>query len=306
MHWKIKGVIQGVLARLPAGQSLNDLMQASLGGRRNLQHHVDAKVTKDWVVHAENLRNAGVGLAGARLVEIGSGWIPVLPLCFSIAGARETLTFDLTRHLDAEATLATLRALERHVPAIAAAAGVAEDEARARWQRLCAARGVDELLALAGITYRAPADATRTGLPDASVDIVISNSVLEHVPDAVLDPLMEEGRRVLKPGGVSIHNVNCGDHYAYFDRNITPIHYLRFGAAEWRWWNNDILFQNRLRPRDFLASAERVGLELVVVFQRPRKELLDQLAQLPIAPEFRHYPPEELCTTSVDFIARKR
>ena len=43
-----------------------------------------------------------------------------------------------------------------------------------------------EVLKAAGIEYHAPADATVTGLPDASVALVFSNSVLEHVTGQVL------------------------------------------------------------------------------------------------------------------------
>jgi hypothetical protein len=45
-------------------------------------------------------------------------------------------------------------------------------------------------------------------------------------------------------------------------------------------------------------------LELPFIQFRARQELLDQLPQLKIAPEFAGYPPEELCTTSIDFVAR--
>ena len=94
-----------------------------------------------------------------------------------------------------------------------------------------------------------------------------------------------------------------GDHYAYFDRRLTPIHYLRFRERTWRIWNNGLQHQNRLRPDDFLELAEREGLQ-IVLNRQPRPELLARFEELPIAPEFRHYPRAQLCTTSVDFVAR--
>lgn len=42
-------------------------------------------------------------------------------------------------------------------------------------------------------------DITASGLPDATFDVVLSNEVLEHVPD--LDAALRDSCRILKPGG---------------------------------------------------------------------------------------------------------
>lgn len=304
MDWRIKGLIQGTLAHAPGGMWLNDQLQVLAGGRRDLGAHVDAKVTLDWLVHARHLHQLQYPFQGRRLLEVGTGWLPVMPLCFAVAGFGPGLTLDLNRHLQLPLVRPALQRLERHLPAMAEACGQPLDELQGRWQRIMAAGQGLELLAAAGIEYRAPADATRTGLADASIDLVFSNSVLEHVPAPVLAALMQETRRVLTPDGLALHNVNCGDHYAYFDRGITPIHYLRFSDAQWRWWNNDILFQNRLRAIDFLNAAREAGLEVVLDTHKGRPDLLARLHELPIAPQFRHYPASELCCTSLDFAAR--
>jgi SAM-dependent methyltransferase len=194
----------------------------------------------------------------------------------------------------------TLLHLERHLTALAGAAGVAELRVRDRFARLGAAPDEAALLREAGIAYHAPGDATRTGLEAGRVALVFSNTVLEHVPPEVLEGLMRETRRILAPDGLAFHGVNCGDHYAYFDRTITPIHYLRFSERAWRWWNNDILYQNRLRPTDFVMAARRAGLRVVLDRRGKRKDLLEQFATLPVDEAFRSYPIEELCCTSMD------
>jgi SAM-dependent methyltransferase len=306
MDWRIKGVIQGTLARAPAGMWLNDRLQALAGGRRDIGQHVDAKVTLDWLVHARHLDQLGWALPGRRLLEVGTGWLPVMPLCFAVAGFGRSITVDLHRHLQLPLVRPVLLRLERHLPAMALACGQPLGTLQTRWHGLTQAGSGLALLEAAGIEYHAPANATRTGLAAGSVDLVFSNSVLEHVPEPVLHALMQETRRVLSPEGLALHNVNCGDHYAYFDRAITPIHYLRYTEAQWRRWNNDILFQNRLRAVDFLAAAQAAGLETVLDTHRGRPELMARMHELPIAAQFRHYPASELCCTSLDFAARVR
>ena len=293
MHWRIKGLVQKALSGVPGGIAINDALQRTIGGLRNVDEHIADKVTQDWVVLAAHMRELGVRLAGQRYMEIGTGWYPTLPACFQLAGAETVVSFDLSRHLNSRRTEQTWRALEPHLPKIAAAAGRPLEDVR----RDYAARPMFD--------YRAPADATATGLPDNSIDIVFSNSVLEHVPHDVIRSMMREACRVLRPGGLSIHSVNCADHYAYFDKRITFINYLAFADREWQLWNNELQYQNRLRPIDFLDLSEQSGLQTVLAKHTPKPSLMAQLPRLTIAPQFRTYTPEQLCCTSVDFVGQK-
>jgi SAM-dependent methyltransferase len=304
VNWRIKGLIQKALAHVPGGQRLNSRLQLHLGGLRNFEKNVDSKVRADWLVIADHMRALSMPIADRTLLEIGTGWFPALPVCFSLVGAARCISYDLSRLLDFRLTQRMLVRLETHLKEICDKTGCSERLLRDRLSQLQAASGIDDFLQRARIEYHAPADATATELPDGSIDIVFSNSVLEHVTLTALDALMRETRRILAPAGVAIHSVNCGDHYAYFDRRLSPINYLRYTESRWRFWNNDIQYQNRLRPNDFLASAERAGLELLLNKQRPRPELLATLDSLGVAPEFGHYSREQLCTTSIDFVAK--
>lgn len=280
-------------------------MQLRMGGLRQFERNVDTKVIGDWLVLATHMKELGIPVEGRVFLEVGTGWYPTLPVCFHLAGAARCHTVDLHRLMDWNLARRMLSRLEQHLPAIAAQLSLDEPTLRDRLARLQRAGSQEELLQLAGIEYQAPGDATRSGLPDASVDVVFSNSVLEHVPGPVIKALMGETRRVLRVGGIALHSVNCGDHYAYFDRRVTQINYLRHGAASWWMWNNNLQYQNRLRADDFVAMAREVGFEVILDRQRPRPELLAMIDSFPVAREFRHYSREQLCTTSVDFVARK-
>jgi hypothetical protein len=304
VNWKIKGYTQKLLSVVPLGKRVNDALQRTVGGLRNFDHNVEFKVA-DWSYLAGHLGELGISPAGLRYLEIGTGWFPTLPLCWSLAGARSVVTYDLTRHLSRKLTFKLLAALESRLPIIGRAGKRDLETIKAAYGALKTAKCLPELLRLANIEYHAPADATRTGLPDESVDVVFSNSVLEHVPPNVIMELMKESRRVLRRGGLAVHSANCGDHYAYFDKQITFINYLTFCDSDWQFWNNKLLYQNRLRPCDFLELAQQAGLEIALAKFKPRQALLDALPSLRIAPEFQRYPPEQLCSTSIDFVARK-
>lgn len=304
MDWRIKGVIQKILGTVPGGGRVNDLLQRTLGELRRFEDSVADKV-EDWVIHMGHMRALSLPLAGKRVFEIGTGWFPTLPMCYALAGAGSCVTVDLHRHMNERLTFRMLRALGAHLDQVAEAAGLERGEVRRRHDALLAARGLGDLLDRARIEYHAPSDATRTGLPGDSVDIVLSNSVLEHVPFEIIEAMMRESMRILRPGGIITHSVNCGDHYAYFDKRINFMNYLQFTEAEWQLWNNDLQYQNRLRPQHFVDITEQTGFEMLICKYTPRPELLAALPAMRIAPEFAHYPPEQLATKSIDIVARK-
>jgi SAM-dependent methyltransferase len=251
------------------------------------------------------LSNVGFRVSGARLMEIGTGWHPALPLCFILAGARSIATFDIVRLLGETEIYRLLGSLDMHVPRIAELAGENAATIHTRLVELRRTKNLGELLSKSCIEYFAPADGRATGLMPASIDLVYSNSVLEHVPREVICGLMEESFRVLKPGGLVLHNVGCNDHYAFFDKSISFVNFLQYGEREWRIWNNPIQYQNRLRAPEFVDLAIQAGFEIIGKRTHVRPGTMEALAHLRIAPQFNRFTRDEVAATTVDFIGRK-
>lgn len=307
MHWRVKGVVQKALGVIPGGDAVHYRLQRGFGGLRRFDRELASKVD-DWTIMARHLRDAGIPIGGTRFFELGTGWYPTFPVACVLAGAARVDTFDLTRHLKPDLVRACVAGLQAYLGEIAAAGGADADAVAARHAPVAeaVARGADLATASDGtIHYHAPVDAARSRLPDASVDVVFSNSVLEHVVPQAIPPLFREAMRVLRAGGVMFHSVNCGDHYAYIDPAINQLHYLRYSDRGWRFWNNAFLYQNRLRAHAFTDAARDAGFVVELDTSQPRPERLRQLAAMQVHPQFAGIPPERLCITTVDFIARK-
>lgn len=306
MDWRIKGAIQKTLSHVPFGARIHHRLQRRSGLAR-FARECDLKVD-DWRLMMGHLRTTNIAVAGATLVEIGAGWYPTLPVCLWLAGAARISTFDLVRNLRLDLVRQLADHLRGHVPMIAREAGLGESLVEAKRATFAAAlaRGADVASATDGaIDYRAPADFTRSEIADASVDLVFSNSVLEHVEVTVLPAMFRETTRILKPGAAAFHSVNCGDHYAYFDRSISQLHYLQFSEAQWKLWNNPFQYQNRLRAKEFLQFAREAGLVIELDASKVYPIRLTQLDEVDVDAMFAGYTREELAITNVDFVARK-
>lgn len=306
MHWRIKGGIQKVLGAIPFGERLHYELQKRAGGLRDFDRELELKI-EDWRLMAGHLRSAGVAVAGTRFLEMGTGWYPTFPFCLFLGGAASVITVDLRRHLKGELTVRMTDALVRFLPVVAEATGRSEAELAGQHRQLSAAvRTAASLEEATGgvVVYRAPSDASTTGLPAASVDVVFSNSVLEHVPGPVIERCFVEARRLLRAGGVVFHSVNCGDHYAYIDRKVHQLNYLQFSDAAWRKWNNRFLYQNRLRAIDLVDMARAAGFSIELDTSHPHPLRLQQLDGIRVHPQFARYSREQLAVTSLDLIGR--
>jgi SAM-dependent methyltransferase len=225
-----------------------------------------------------------------------------------LAGAARVHTVDLNPHLKPDLVRRCAASLAEYAPLIAAASRTNPEDVARRQRRLVERLSgrVDLADATEGVVhYEAPADAAHTDLDTNTVDVVFSNSVLEHVPPLVIDELYAEALRILRPRGVMFHSVNCGDHYAYVDRNINQLNYLGYSDAEWQAWNNAFLYQNRVRAHEFVERAAAAGFEIVLETGQAREERLRELAAMKVHPQFASVPAAKLCVTTIDFIGRK-
>jgi SAM-dependent methyltransferase len=299
MNWKTKGLIQGVLSSVPYGSQCNYLLQRTVGQLRS-----DAAIQKafeaDVTVIFERMARLNLDTRQSRILEIGTGWLPVLPLSLALAGFRNIFTVDLYPHLRESAISRTLASLRQYIHHPAFHYFATPEQVETRFEDLSRSRSI---FSAAGITYVAPCNAGATQWPSGSMDLITSNNVFEHVPVPGLLALFAEAKRLLRPGGSVLHCVNCGDHYAYADKNISQVNYFRFSDQEWRRWNNSIQYQNRLRPIDFIEMAENGGLRVGSAEFNANPEQLSELERMEIAPEFRHYPLEQLAATSLTLIA---
>src|SRR5262245_30543778 len=189
MDWRVEGAIQKVLGYVPGGDRIHYMLQRYAGGMRDFGRECDIKVD-DWRLMMSHLRRAGVAVEGATLVEIGTGRYPTFLFCLYLAGEAQVYEFDLHSLIEDEMVPLRDDPVAADVALVADESHRPDDEVKAEQVALAAAviRGLSLARATGGIVdYRAPADASQTTLLGDSIDVVFSNSVLEHVPRPMIE-----------------------------------------------------------------------------------------------------------------------
>lgn len=145
-------------------------------------------------------------------------------------------------------------------------------------------------------------------IPAKSVDLVLSNSVLEHLYD--LKSAFSQLFRITKPGGRGIHMVDFRDHRDF----SRPLEYLLSSEREFAREFEESLGQygNRYRPQEMQEFLERAGFEVkefrdpdVFTEEEYLTEFLGRLRKTRKS-RYRHCPVENLRVLTGRFITVKK
>jgi SAM-dependent methyltransferase len=308
MQWKLKAAIQTVLSRVPAGSRIYRKLQDVSGSSRfDFEDHYSRK--RNFLRRAAE---QGLPIAGRKLLEIGTGWHPLLPLLLYLLDSK-TVTIDINPWMTMESLQQTLKALRKNAARVAEDFSLDRETVEARLDALLekckAGQPMEQILRSAGIEYGLGVDASRTSYPDDEFDYIVSSNLMEHVPAEIIRGIVRESRRILKPGGVHLHHINPGDHFADEDtaNGITTANFLKYSARKWYWiGGSGLAYHNRLRCVDFVRIFEEQGFEIVFHRDLTDKTALEALASGKLKPhaDFAGYTNEELAGYICDIFAR--
>ena len=304
MNWIYKAAVQMVLARVPFGENINYMLQRIKGGHssRRIDKHIRKRIETVQVL----LESQAECICGGNILEVGTGWEPIIPILLSFLGAEKIYTFDHVRHCRYAVLQDVLLQVEKYFPLISQLSGLSIEELSAKRKELLSEKNMKTLLKLLNIEYVAPGDAVQSGLPDNSLDLFFSYATLEHVPEQVVKDITREALRVLKPGAIYYNYIGLHDHYARYDKTISKVNFLKYNDFIWRILaQNKVSYLNRLRCSGFISIFRETGFEKFKVNTHIDKTSLEALKTMTLARKFRGIAPEDLATDLIEIIAYK-
>ncbi|HEY1125174.1 MAG TPA: methyltransferase domain-containing protein [Sphingobium sp.] len=271
------------------------------GGRRR------AKGIEPHYIHraAENLayiESFGAIADGHQLMELGTGWVHWESLFTRLFYDVKVTLFDVWDNRQFPGFLGFASELRLQLRNQVDRPGDQIDRAEALLDRILACTSFDDVYKLLGFNYIIDPTGSLKAVPDGSIDLVISSDVMEHVPRGSIATLIQDFRRVLKPGARVAQQIVEKDHLTIYAPAAHPKAYLRYDERTWRrWFENDVQYVNRLQHSDFLRAFREAGM---IVVDECVVATCDS-SEIKIAPEFVHYDKADLDAIVTRIIAQK-
>lgn len=297
--WWLKCLAQVLLSNMPRGQSVNRLLSS-----RKRARWFDTHGFNQGLHQVQLLEGAGFSLENKTVLEFGTGWKPVIPFVYRMAGAAKVILCDKTPHLTSDNLLATIDHVRNRAETAAEHLGIDVARALAVLPRT-ASHSFPELLDECGFEYHAPADMRETPFPDAAIDCIASRAVLEHVPEADIGPIMSEIGRLLKPQGVTIHTIDHSDHWQHRDASISRVNFLKFSDTWWRIINSPLNFQNRMRSSEHTSLIEAAGFRLIKVEAPVDETARADATRIKLHERWARLSPEQIAVLTTHVVAGK-
>jgi predicted SAM-dependent methyltransferase len=291
--WAYKAIAFQLFDRMPYGEKVYYLFQRYFTHTHPRPLSPTAASGKVQIEHAKAILALRQDITTLKLLELGSGWDLYANLIYYCYGIEHQTAVDVRRWARAETVNAVIAHLQKDPPS---------DCKRVPTTLVRDGHLDEDLLALYGIRYLAPFDGTQMSLADASIDLVTTTSVFEHIPADICRGILRECRRVLRDEGFMRHVIDYSDHYNHADPAITDYNYLAFSERQWRRYSPGIHYQNRLRSRDFEKMFAEAGF--IVMEKQEWRGLPAELQSVTIHKDFDRYSRDELAVIGAVFLLK--
>lgn len=236
------------------------------------------------------LEKAAISPKNKTILELGSGWAPIIPYFFThFAAASKVVTYDINEHYDVK-TIAKLNAHFKSEFTI----DVATEKGKYALP--------------SNIKYYPNKNlANPETLSSDPVDIIFSRFVLEHIPPEELLRIHENFAQIIPKNAAILHMISPSDHRAYNDTSLSYYDFLKYSPEEWKKNHTKFDYHNRLRLPDYLEIFDEAGFEVISLAYDTcdeDSEKYKKFKELTLHKDFENYTEEELLAGSINVLLK--
>lgn len=237
--WWAKGALKLTLGKLPVGYPvLRSLSLARHGGMQRPDFAFDT-----FMRHFDSAQFRCKD-GGFTMLELGPGDSLFCAVIAKTSGAASASFVDVGPFANTDVEL------YRTMAAYLAGRGLTPPD-------LSSARAIEDVLCACNAEYRTQGLKSLRELPDASVDFIFSNVVLQSVRRSEVLDTLRELRRIVHPNGATVHSIDLRDMVGQ------SLNHLRFSQKVWEsgLFRGAGFYTNRLLLVELVALARQAGFE---------------------------------------------
>lgn len=286
---QLKTIVLKILDILPKKLGFSFYYKIQSRSFKSITKFIDPNKASYEIINSI-LTEKGIQLKNKTILEIGSGWIPLLPYFLKVIGGIDKVyTYDINKHYQQ-------KNLDK-----------CYDYISAKYETKL------NLLENGGfklpdfIEYHPFTNVINADL-SKDIDIVISRFVLEHVTPKDLTAIHEKLYNSLSDKACVLHLISPSDHRAHSDGSLSLYDFLKYSEKEWNRIQTKFDYHNRLRLPDYIQIFENAGFEVLYVEYDKAKDNTEKYKKykaLKIHPDFKNYTEEELTAGSINVLLKK-
>lgn len=264
--WIYKAFVQKVISFLPAACQFNYVFQKYITKGVRLDDNYFLHRLQHAAKQIEFYKKYSVKSFPESTLELGTGVYMIIPVGYFLCGARNIYTIDIARLVTKSNLKLTLekflefyelKKLENYLPV--------QNERISTLRLILKEYRIltfDKVLEQLNITYFI-SDEKDVEIKNNSIDLVHSNNTFEFIPAPELKTLLQKFKQLLKTdGGVMSHFIDLTDHYSHFDFSISNFNFLKYSDKMWKFIDNDLKRQNRLRITDYRSIYKQANIQI--------------------------------------------
>jgi len=202
-----------------------------------------------------------------QLLEIGTGWTHFYGLFLRHLMNIDLTLFDIRDNRQWDATKTRAKNLYSKLSELGPAAGIPTESLKySKFIADCISNSGNfvQLYTNLKIKYFIESDGNLQNLDDQKFDVIFSVDVFEHIDSFALDQTISQIYGLLKPGGISIHQIGIDDHLTHYAKNMGAKEYLRYSDRTWKlFFENKLQYFNRKQASEYLKIFKNYNFTLL-------------------------------------------
>jgi len=283
-------------------------------GYHFLQDHVthSAQVTQETI--AERMRLAlqyldeiagliDISSTDIRYIDIGSGWMPTIPLVFYSTGVDRLMLLDVRQHMQIRKVADVICEFR----SLALQEQVFRTVCHRLPREVKPTDTLESYLAQLGIHYVAPYSLEDLD-QQQGCNLATCTSVLQYMREAEIRGLLKKLAATMRQGGIFLGTIALhADDYTRFDRSLSRYVKWQYSSFTWdRLISSRLMTLNQLTSPEYHQMLEESGFRLIK-FETPEISgaELAELTRTPLHQDFTSKPLEDFAPSSLFFVAQR-